>query len=91
MFSFRYGINVLGFSSDGDQRLLACMRSKVQFNLHELSEKCLENYYNNANGFVYIQDTIHIATKLRNRLLKPSILLPMGKYSIASSIVKIAN
>lgn len=29
---------------------------------------------------IYIQDTIHIATKLRTRFLKPNIILPIGKY-----------
>lgn len=32
-----------------------------------------------------IQDIIHIATKLRNRLLSPGIVLPLGKYLISSS------
>lgn len=39
------------------------------------------------NGFV--QDTIHIATKFRNRLLKPSILLPFGNKLISVSHLKI--
>lgn len=37
----------------------------------------------------YIQDTIHLATKLRNRLLKPSIILPMGSKQVSVSHLKI--
>lgn len=34
------------------------------------------------------QDHIHIATKLRTRLLKPSIILPMGKHFVSPTDVK---
>lgn len=33
----------------------------------------------------YIQDSIHIGTKLRNRLLSPSIVLPLGNFLISAS------
>lgn len=36
-----------------------------------------------------IQDNIHILTKLRNRLLKPSILLPIGNKQVSVSHLKI--
>lgn len=36
-----------------------------------------------TNDFDVIQDPTHIATKLRNRLLKPSIILPMGNKNIS--------
>lgn len=43
-------------------------------------------YYNcNIEGPSCIQDHVHIATKLRNRLLKPSIILPIGKKLISVS------
>ena len=29
----------------------------------------------------YIQDMVHLAVKLKSRLLKPSIILPLGKYT----------
>jgi hypothetical protein len=32
-----------------------------------------------------VQDTVHIGVKLKSRLLKPSILLPMGSYIATSS------
>ncbi len=28
----------------------------------------------------FVQDTVHIGVKLKARLLKPSIILPLGKY-----------
>ena len=28
----------------------------------------------------YVQDMVHMAVKLKSRLIKPSIILPMGKY-----------
>ena len=31
-------------------------------------------------SIAYIQDTVHIAVKLKSRLIKPSIILPLGKY-----------
>lgn len=36
-----------------------------------------------ANGIVCTQDTIHICTKSRNRLLKPDIKLPMGNKTVS--------
>jgi hypothetical protein len=32
------------------------------------------------SSIAYVQDTVHIAVKLKSRLLKPSIVLPMGRY-----------
>ena len=29
----------------------------------------------------YIQDMVHLAVKLKSRLLRPSIILPLGKYT----------
>lgn len=93
IFRFRFDINVLGFSADGDPRLLSSMRLKVNFNLNELNaeglKKFFDCYYRSANGAVFIQDMIHIITKLRNRLLKLSIILPMRNYQISVAHIKI--
>ena len=32
------------------------------------------------SSIAYVQDVVHIAVKLKCRLLKPSIMLPMGRY-----------
>lgn len=37
----------------------------------------------------YIQDYVHVAVKLKSRLLKPSIMLPMGRYLAGSHHLKI--
>ena len=34
----------------------------------------------NATSVAYVQDIVHVAVKLKARLLKPSIVLPMGKF-----------
>ena len=31
-------------------------------------------------AIAYVQDMVHVAVKLKSRLIKPSIILPMGKY-----------
>lgn len=36
----------------------------------------------------FVQDTIHIGTKLRNRILKSSIVLPLGNKQISQSHLK---
>ena len=44
-----------------------------------------EWYHIIPNGICYVQDTVHIAVKLKSRLLKPHIVLPMGKFFVNSS------
>lgn len=83
------GIEILGFSSDGDTRLLKCMRLNSQLPVSS-EDKCDWKWFagslNPKN--ICIQDTVHIGTKLRTRFIKPSILLPFGKYIISSSHLK---
>lgn len=77
----------MGISSDGDWRPLNSMRLKTDFKIDPSS---VEGYDLLAIGEVcYTQDTTHIGTKLRNRLLKPSILLPFGNKIISLSHLKI--
>jgi len=64
------GIKILGFSSDGDTRLLKAMQT---------------NAYSQQSSQCYIQDTVHIGTKLRTRLLKPNVTLPIGNFLISAS------
>jgi len=80
-------IHILGFSSDGDPRLLKAMQYRCMI------QKPISDYlwfqlgsplgYNSTSHEhqICIQDTTHIGTKLRTRLLKPSIILPMGRYA----------
>lgn len=57
-----------GISSDGDYRLLNSMRYNFQNN----------SQMNCFQGLCYLQDIIHIGTKLRNRLLNMLITLVIG-------------
>lgn len=59
------GIQILGYSSDGDTRLLKAMQIKT-FLKH------------NPTMPYFVQDTVHIDTKLKTRLLKQGIVLPIG-------------
>lgn len=89
-------IKVLSFSSDSDPKYNSCMR-----NLSSLGIK--STYFDNCEWFycgnkeidlilpVYIQDTPHLAAKLRNLLLKTikeMKLLQFGKYYIQQSHVQ---
>lgn len=86
-FNFRHGITVLGISADGDWRALNSMRSKSNFDINPLSETGYAFW--SAEDLCYIQDPTHIGTKLRNRLLKASILLPFGNKIISLTHLKI--
>lgn len=64
-----------GFSSDGDTRLLKAIQIKAYSQTKELQNSC--SYY--------IQDTVHIGTKLRTRFLKQNNLMQIGDYIISVS------
>lgn len=74
-----------GFSSDGDSRLLNSMRYNSKF------ESIMSNnhWFSDTNqNICFLQDIVHIGTKLRNRLLKPSILLQIGNKVASVSHLK---
>lgn len=70
---FRNGIREVGISSDGDHRLLASMLYQINQGVH----------------YKFVQDMTHVATKLRNRGLKTSIVLPLGNKQISFAHLKI--
>lgn len=90
------GISVMGFSSDGDAKLLKAMKVKTELgcssekNLTVTTEFKFQNWYasNIKSDYNYTQDTIHIGCKLRNRMLKASISLPIGRYQISKAHLK---
>lgn len=43
----------------------------------------------NLRAVSYVQDTIHLAVKLKTRLLKPSVILPLGPYVATSAHLNI--
>lgn len=87
IFYFREGIGVLGISSDGDVRLLGAMKCNGNINFNPLDEKELELI--GTSDDIFLQDATHNGTKLRNRLLKASILLPFGDKIISVAHLKI--
>lgn len=80
LFFYRYNIEVVGYSSDADTRLLSSMKSKVRFNDFKLR---LEK------KVLCVQDHVHNGTKARNRLLKPSVILPIGSQQASVGHLKI--
>ncbi|XP_031623022.1 uncharacterized protein LOC116340587 [Contarinia nasturtii] len=84
----KHGIEVAGFSSDGDTKLFSAM-------LH-YSNPCLKNvcdHFTQVNDplrhtIAYMQDTIHTVLKMRNRFLSPGIILPMGTKVVSVSHLK---
>jgi len=70
--TLKAGIQILGYSSDGDTRLLKSMQIEA-------------NKKDTLPIISYVQDTVHICTKLRTRLLKPNVILPIENYEISVS------
>lgn len=81
---FRFRINVVGISSDGDGRLLSTMKTWTSF---DLSTSTIGANFLNQKLYV-VQDTIHIGTKLRNRILNSSILLHIGNKTVSTINLK---
>ena len=73
----KYNISVLGYSSDGDTRLMKAMRLTT-FLGHK--SNLWEWFHVSLEGKNCVQDTVHIGTKLRVRFLKIDQPLQMGKY-----------
>ena len=94
------GIKVISYGADGDSREVRAMRISAfhltdplgtyspSFSLPEINipkEWCCSWYaIQKPVSVAYIQDPVHLAVKLKARLLKPSICLPLG-YLVASS------
>nr|CAI5818584.1 unnamed protein product [Callosobruchus analis] len=78
------GVTVLGFSSDGDTRYLKAMRISSELPLSSdrahLSQWEWFHIDSMSKDCCYVQDSVHILTKLRTKLTKPSVVLPMGQY-----------
>lgn len=84
---FRLYFEIVGISSDGDPRLLSCMKFSTQAMINQKSDNVLMNL-DREQIISFVQDIIHLATKLRNRCLKFSIMLPMGDKLVSVSHLK---
>ena len=80
-------ITVISFGGDGDSRLMKAMsvslfsESQLRINTTIIPSAWNEWFWiKKPSGVAYVQDVVHIAVKLKSRLIKPSIVLPMGMY-----------
>lgn len=75
---------MLGWSADGDSRLLSSMQYYTELNVAatQIIKFKLKTFY-------CLQDTVHIGTELRNRLLAFSNLLVFGSALISLSHLKL--
>ena len=48
-------------------------------------------YIHNMSTLACVQDVVHVAVKLKCRLIKPSVLLPMGDYVAGSHHIRIVQ
>lgn len=80
------GITVLGFSSDGDPKLLKAMKIKSNLGneIDSNDDFSLDHVSRSLDKSTFcIQDPTHIGTKLRNRLLHKKVKLTIGKGIIS--------
>lgn len=77
-----------GVSTDGDSRALNCMKNTLTSIINSRDVDVLLDI-KREQKISFIQDPIHIATKLRNRILKASIIMPIGKKQVSVSHLKI--
>lgn len=82
----RHGIKVAGISADGDWRLLNGMLHHTNLNTIGGDSSSIPTI---QDEIFFLQDIVHILTKMRNRLLKASVLLPLGSKLISVAHLKI--
>jgi len=80
--ALNYNVEVVGFSADGDPRLLKSMIYRVIRSSPLIEWPWFQSIKNSEE--IYVQDHIHLGTKLKTRLCSPSIILPFGKDHFAS-------
>ncbi|CAF1610337.1 unnamed protein product [Adineta ricciae] len=92
-------IRVLGFSTDGDPKYLRAMRLASNFFVTTETLSIYDNtlafkidipkdwsswyFLNPVQMFMYMQDGVHLCTKIRNRLLSKTAKLKMGSYDVS--------
>ena len=84
-----HGITVLGYSSDADTRLLKAMRQET-FQPECDNPLAWEGWVVQeiVQDRSFIQDPLHIGTKLKTRLTKQSVVMPMGRYQASSEHIR---
>lgn len=93
--AMKYGIKILGFSSDGDPRLLKAMRLKMSLtNSSDENWNWFHTTLSKGNDIqeICVQDTVHIITKLKTRLLKKDNIIVLGNfYATVTDLEKIVS
>lgn len=90
------GIAVLSFASDGDSRLLKAMKINTRIGTDSTSSNSdgdfhCEWFNCKMYGSLFtlcFQDMIHLLTKLRNRMLRSSAILPLGNGVVSKTFLK---
>jgi hypothetical protein len=77
----KIGIEIVGFSGDGDSRILKAMEHLMKMGLNN---KDFGNYFSCHvhPNFLCVQDTIHIGGKMRVRLLNEKVNIQVGAYQV---------
>lgn len=88
LFFIRFGIQVAGFSTDGDFRCLTSMKHSLKSLIDSENPDVLQDIKNEQYLSV-VQDPTHHGGKMRNRKLKPSIVMPMGRKQVSVGHLKI--
>lgn len=89
----KLGISVIGWSADGDSRLLSSMKklADLKYSNDELHipPEFRAFFFSKINASISpIQDWLHIITKLRNILIQISNCLRIGKHTISFSFLQ---
>jgi len=87
------GVEVWGFSADGDPKLLRAMKQHMFGNTglpENIPFSWSTSWFFGAEEqrFTVIQDTIHTANNFRTRM-NPSVLLAIGNYVVSSSHLRL--
>lgn len=74
------GIQLLGWSGDGDSRILKAMKNFSKINNAQNTPKVFKEFINAdlSSDVCCIQDELHVLNKLKNKLHHPSIPIVMG-------------
>ena len=93
------GIRVISFAADGDSRLLKAMRVMYGFSPDTFSLRPTKSLPTDSSlnkwlcgkllPLLCVQDIVHLGVKLKARLLKPAIILPLGSFIASSAHLRI--
>ncbi|KAJ1528905.1 hypothetical protein ONE63_007274 [Megalurothrips usitatus] len=86
----KYGIIILGFSSDGDEKLLKAMRLLTFPNSVTNPPQWSDWFHADLKTHTFtMQDFVHILAKFKSRLTKVSVQLPMGNFDVSIGHLRI--